>query len=325
MAISFKGVFAQEMHEILDLLNAAKRYTEHYAVIFGSLDKYTFSTKVTEKNLSESLVQKWLQTITVTDSTRNQYIGCTRVLARYLSALDIPAVEPEHRKVSSPYLAYTFTDEEFAAIIDAADNFKASYVKMESAVVFPVLLRVLCACGLRVGEALSLTWQNVDLESGIIYIFEAKNNIQRRVPFSDSLKDLLQRYKARRFSDCSKSEFLFGNPARGNEPYQAQAFRSWFIKILYEAGIAVPRKESFERGLCPHVLRHYFTFKSFQKAVREGRTLEECLPYLSSYLGHVTFFGTEKYLSTNYAVYTDSQKRMAAAIGAVFPEVVFDA
>jgi integrase len=169
-----------------------------------------------------------------------------------------------------------------------------------------------------------LTWANVDLDEGIIYILEAKNNIQRRVPISNSLKSLLLKYQARRFPNCSKSEYLFCNRAKNGQPYQVQAFRGWFLKILSAAGIANQRKESFERLLCPHVLRHYFTFKSFQKAVSEGRTLEECMPYLSAYLGHVSFFGTEKYLTSDYTMYTDSHERMAAAIQSVFPEVVFD-
>ena len=58
-------------------------------------------------------------------------------------------------------------------------------------------------------------------------------------------------------------------------------------------------------------------------AESEGRSLEEIMPYLSAYLGHESFFGTEKYLTTDYTVYTDSQERVARAIESLFPEVRF--
>ena len=56
----------------------------------------------------------------------------------------------------------------------------------------------------------------------------------------------------------------------------------------------------------------------------EGRTLEETAPYLSTYLGHESFYGTEKYLTTDYTVYLDSQDIVEKATISVFPEVNFE-
>ena len=153
---------------------------------------------------------------------------------------------------------------------------------------------------------------------------QAKNNKQRRVPIGNSLKDLLNRYHNRRFAGCDNDEFLFGNSGKDGKPYLKVTFWYWFGKVIQKANICNERKEPFERGISPHTLRHYFTFKSFQKSIAEGRTLEEIAPYLSAYLGHETFYGTEKYLTTDYTVYSDSQEMMEKAIHSVFPEVNFE-
>jgi len=119
-------------------------------------------------------------------------------------------------------------------------------------------------------------------------------------------------------------EFLFGNADKDGEPYLNSSFHYWFIKILKQANISNERTSHFERCISPHTIRHYFTFNSFLQAETAGLTLEEIAPYLSAYLGHESFFGTEKYLTADYTMYTESHKRVESIIGSLFPEVNFE-
>lgn len=57
--------------------------------------------------------------------------------------------------------------------------------------IFSALLRALYCCGLRLGEALKLKVDNVDLNSGIIIVYNGKNNVSRLIPILDSLKENL--------------------------------------------------------------------------------------------------------------------------------------
>lgn len=324
MNVDFQSPLALEMYEYLKLLEGAQRDTESYISTFRSLDEYMIWADITEKALPEKLIYTWLGALTVTPRSKNYIIGRVRKFSRYLVAIGIPAYEPDFCKTSSPFTAYTFSDEEFAAIIDAADNFKANAVASETSYKFPVLLRVLYSCGLRVGEALSLHWADVDLERGIIHILKAKNNKQRRVPVSESLNTLLKRYRQRCFANEDETAYLFGNSDNDGIPFIVSTFRYWFIKILQQANISNERKEFFERCISPHILRHYFTFKSFLNSEAEGRSFEETVPYLSNFLGHETFFGTEKYLTTDYTMYSEAHNRLEAAIESLFPEVNFE-
>jgi len=323
MAFTLKSVLAPEMHEYLDLLNGADKDTESYISTFKSLDTYLTAADVKEKALSENLIQKWLKTLTVSPKTKNYIIGRVRKFSRYLSALEIPATEPDFCRATSAYLAYTFSDEEFDSIIAAADDFKANAVESETSYKFPIMLRILYGCGLRVGEALALQWEDIDFNVGAITVKKAKNNKQRRIPVKDSLTGILKLYYERRFPNCDGSEFLFGNVDKGGLPYINTTFRDWFIRVLRQAKISNERTAHFERCISPHILRHYFTFKSFLSAEAAGLTLEEIMPYLSAYLGHESFFGTEKYLTRDYTMYTDSHERVARIIEPLFPEVNF--
>lgn len=324
MSFVLRSILSAEMYEYLEILNGAEKDTESYVSAFKSLDEYLLSIGLLEKSLPENVVQDWLKTLTISGTTRNYIIARIRCFSRYLIAIGIPSTEPDYARAHSTFVTYTFTDKEFAAIIDVADNATANAVKSETEHVFPVLLRILYGCGLRVGEALALRWEDIDLVSGIITLLETKNNKQRFVPMSSSLTILLKMYHERRFEGCSNTTLLFESAVNPGKPYLKNTFRDWFLRVMRQANISNERKKHFERCISTHTLRHYFTFKSFQKSEMEGRPFEESAPCLTAYLGHETFFSTEKYLTTDYTMYTDSQQKVAAAIEHLFPEVSFE-
>jgi integrase len=57
---------------------------------------------------------------------------------------------------------------------------------------FAVLLRFLLYTGCRIGEALELTWDRLDLSQGTAYIIESKNGDARTVLLRQDLRDALQ-------------------------------------------------------------------------------------------------------------------------------------
>ncbi len=47
--------------------------------------------------------------------------------------------------------------------------------------------------GLRRGEMLALTWQEIDLTLGVIRVLHTKNGERREIPMSHTLRETLQR------------------------------------------------------------------------------------------------------------------------------------
>ena len=321
----YYSCLASEMYDYLKLLENAEKDTCRYRTMFNSLDAYLVDNNLSQRALTEATVSGWLKTLSCGPKSKRNYSGNLRRFSRYLNALEIPAYEPELFRTQSSYVAYTFSDEEFAAIIAAADNFVA--IKRngnQTSYVFPMLLRILYSCGLRIGEALSLHWHDINFDTEVIVIRKAKNHKQRIVPISSSLTDVLRAYNRRMVKDNPDASLLFESARIKGHPYLHNTFRLWFVQIVEKAGISNVRSMPSERIISPHTLRHYFTFKSFIKSEEENRPLEESGPRLAAYLGHESLMGTEKYITTNYVLYKNSHVRMEKSIGNIFPEVSFE-
>ena len=325
MAYIFQSVFASEFKNFLIMIRDAGQQTRGYEATFKSLDIFISENPVQGKALTEETISRWLDSLSCKPQSKNRRITHVRVFSRYLNALEIPAFEPGYMREQSEYIPYTFTDEEFRAIIHAADEFLGNRRgSTKSSRAFPMLLRMLYGCGLRLGEALALRWENVDLGAGILRIKKAKNNKERDVPMDPSLTSLLETYKKRRISENPDSVYVFESDRVPGTPYLGWTFRNWFLSVMEQAGISNERQEKYGRAISPHTLRHYFTYKSFLQAEDKGRTMEQFIPYLSAYLGHRSLLETERYLATDYTLYKDSQERMEQSIGHIFPEVDFE-
>jgi integrase len=325
MRYTFKSIFSSEFGDYLKLVGSSGQRITGYCTTFKKLDIYMIEMGLCEKKLTGDLIDGWLGTLECRSHTKRNRIGHLRRFARYLAALEIPAYEPDLIRSRSDYVAHIFTNEEFEAIIVAADNLRITKSNaVRTTLVFPVLLRILYGCGLRVGEALNMCWDDVDLNKGVITIREAKNKKQRLVPISESLNGILMKYYDRQLFDDPQAQLLFESSRIPGRPYLNNTFRIWFSSILELAGIPNTRSTRYERIISPHCLRHYFVFKSFMKSEAEGRSLEQTAPYLSTYLGHNNLYETERYLSTDYTLYESSQKRLNESIGGLFPEVEFE-
>ena len=95
-------------------------------------------------------------------------------------------------KNSKDFTPYIFTKDEIESILYFADRIGPNRNKfINTPFIYPAVIRLLYGCGLRVGEALTLLCNDVDLHNGVITIRNGKNNVSRLVPMSDSLNKYL--------------------------------------------------------------------------------------------------------------------------------------
>lgn len=323
MKYVFKSVFASEMNQYLNLLHENGRYIYQVQSSLRDLDRFLITNDFTLKNLSADTISSWLKTRNVSARTKIKNLSHMRGFTKYLISLKIEASYPETQKFQSDYIPYVFSDIEIDRIIKSADNFEAREKFTRSTLIFPVLLRILYGCGLRLGEGRSLRWKDVDLEYGILSITQAKNLKQRFVPMDDSLVIVLKDYREMIRVDCICSDYLFESDLHPGSPFKNNTFYEWFSRVLKAADINYAKQDNRKRGPCPHCLRHCFTLKSFLKSDNEGRRFEDTAPFLAAYLGHDSAKETDAYLRSNHSVYTQSHQRVNAAIGHLFPEVNF--
>jgi integrase len=102
---------------------------------------------------------------------------------------------------------------------------------------------------------------------------------------------------------------------------QKYVVRDKFTRILRETDIALKEKPKRERGPCLHCFRHVFAFQSFAQAEAAGRTIDDSVPYLSTYLGHETLNETAKYLKFSSDLFPQALQLFDEYTADVFPEV----
>jgi integrase len=325
MTCALTSILATEMGDYLNLLHEAGRYIDRIQSSLKSLDRYLAEHNHKDRMIAEELVSAWLLTRQVRVRTKAGMLSHIKGFSQYLISLGYEATIPETPIVSSDCIPYVFSEEELKRMVSAADNFGWGTIRpIRASKVFPVLLRVLYGCGLRLGEGLSLRWVNIDLENGIIIIQKAKNMKQRLVPMSSSMTRLLIQYKEKVWYENICRDYLFESNYVHGKPFKNNSFYEWFVKVLKGAGISYSKQDRRERGPCPHCLRHAFVLHSFLKSENEGRKFEDTSAFLSAYLGHDSPKETDQYLRASHTVYAGSHRRVNDYIGNLIPNIDFD-
>jgi len=124
-------------------------------------------------------------------------LGAVRGFARYLHEADprveVPAADllPDKSGRAVPYL---YTDEQIAALIDAAGTLRIAH----KTATFRTLFGLLAATGMRIGEAIALDRSDFDANAGTLTVHNTKFGKSRELPLHPSTTAALTRYLARR-------------------------------------------------------------------------------------------------------------------------------
>ena len=327
MMAEFNSIFKDELQSFLALRETFMSISgyRHYRSYLTSFDKYLTDSNLKEMAITETTVNGWLNTLSgKTSSIANEIISI-RMFIRYLQTFGVPAYVPTIPKVIDDYIPYVFSDEELERIFAAADDFKVTKAQHNPhmQIEFPMILRLLYGCGLRIGETLALQMKDVDIDGGIITILHAKKDKQRLVPMSPTLTSVLRQYCLARGIVGAPDAFLFpsADPAK---PASIRSMRNKFNVIAKSLGITLMERDWHERGPCMHCFRHVFVFKSFAQAERDGRSIDDSIPFLSIYLGHDSLNETEKYLKFSSDMYPEALGLFEEFTENVFPEVDYE-
>jgi integrase/recombinase XerD len=156
-------------------------------------------------------------------------------------------------------------------------------------------LWTLLMTGMRRGEALGLTDDDVDLVANVLTIRKGKFGKSRLVPIAPDVGRRLKRYRKSRAERVApiRPAGPFFPDAEGVKACNPRYLHDSFLQVLRLAGI--PRTG---RGQGPrlHDLRHSFACLRLLAWYEEGANLEAKLPLLATYLGHVGLKSTQVYL-----------------------------
>jgi len=237
-----------------------------------------------------------------------QRLSAARAFAVYMKTID-PQTEVPPRDVfgarqrrPTPYL---WSEEEICRLLEAARMLRPPI----RAASYEALLGLLAVSGMRVGEAIALEREDVDLTTGVITIADAKLGRQRLVPLHPSATDALRSYAQERDRLCPRPRseaFLLSSV--GTALDYSCVFRA-FVKLTTAVGLRTPTARPRM-----HDLRHRFAVETLIRLQRSGEVAGR-MPALSDYLGHVNPAGTWWYVSATPELMELTAKRLEERFG----------
>lgn len=305
----FNSILKDEIDVFLALRKASKSKSssDHDRHTLKLFDEYLCSIGCTDKNLTEELVTGWICTLKGKSSSIANVVIVVKIFLDHLKAYGVNAYIPPTPKVSDDYIPYIFSDNEINLIFSIADTLQVGKPHKNTLihVEFPMILRLMFGCGLRIGETLSLKMRNVDFDIGVLTLKYTKGDKQRLVPMHPSLNKILRQYCMAMGMVGYPEAYLFPT-SDSMEPMKAHNAQHKFNSILEKSNIFLLGRKKYQRGPCMHCLRHVFAFKAFANAEKTGRRIDDVIPYLSIYLGHDSLKETEKYLKFSSEMFPDA-------------------
>jgi integrase len=230
-----------------------------------------------------------------------------RGFARYQKGLnphtEVPAVGllPFRSRRARPYL---YTKVEIGRLLEAARKIESPF-KLQP-YTYHCLLGLLAVSGLRLGEALGLQPQDVNLPEGVLTVRGAKFGKSRLVPLHPSTCAALRDYARRREKIYPRRAAYFFVSSHCTKITKSN-FSCVFRDLSRQVGL---RQSGVRHGPRVHDLRHRFAIETLLRWYRQGAEVTRRMSVLSTYLGHGNVTGTYWYLSSTPELLAAASKRI---------------
>lgn len=320
---SFKSVLAPFIIQYLRMKEAAGIKLDNHIYNLQSFDRTAEGLQLANPVITETLYMAWKQSLgTLKPTTEYEKICIIGQFCKYLLRIGLSGYVPVNpRKPQKEYVPYIFTKDQLRNIFTEADNLLIRHRCMNSILFsMPALLRLLYSSGMRIGEACSLTNQDIDLGKSIITIRNTKNGRERALPICGSLRKVLLQYHGKRallpIMGANDPDAPFFISLNGKKIRESSVL-SWFHQILKNCGI----KYLPHNGPRIHDLRHTFAVHALDAMSRNGKDVYCGLPILSVALGHKCVSDTELYVRITNQVYPDLTSLSSKIAEHIFPTI----
>jgi len=323
--LKYESVFAPYFDSFLKMKDAMGYGLYKFERIFLDLDRFFLKSRATATYISSEQIAAWRAT-RVNDKARTLYDKCSVLsqFCKYMCHLGHECYIPRlPKRKELDFIPYVFTHEQMKCIFQECNRLNLFCGNMNTALVaIPALIRFLYSTGARINEALSIRNMDIDYQNHQVIIRKTKNQMQRMVPINPSLEEVMKQYEGYRdrmpVEDLTDKEHFFFVKANGKAFTNTTSYR-WFKKVLKQCGIPHIGKL---QGPRVHDIRHTCAVHTLEKMVKSGVDIYCALPILSTFLGHTSIKGTEKYVRMTEEIYPEIIKMENPLTSFVFPNQI---
>jgi site-specific recombinase XerD len=224
----------------------------------------------------------------------------------WVSMSPLPVQAP---KLPPPLAPYIYSVDELNRLVAATETLQTSQSPLRAETMRSLLL-FLYGTGMRIGEALSLTLQDVDLAERLVTVHDSKFFKTRWVPIGPrltrALNDYLSRRQQRPLPAGEASAFFATHTGRHLE---YRVINKLFGRLRQVAKIYREPTARYQPRL--HDIRHTTAVHRVIAWYRAGADVQRLLPQLAAYLGHVDIRSTQCYLSMTPELLQEASLRFA--------------
>jgi integrase/recombinase XerD len=220
-------------------------------------------------------------------------LGAVRGFVTYLHSLDATVPVPPAdllRHGSDRATPYLYSDAQIRALITATGGLQPPF----RAATYQTLIGLLVVSGIRIGEAIALDTDDLDVTSGLLVLRHTKFGKTRLVPLHPSTTRALTEYLNLRDQEHPHprcSALLVSTAAARLHHANVSLV---FARLTRQAGI-IPRSAACRPRI--HDVRHSFAVATVLDWYRTGADVPAMMPHLATYLGHTDPKNTFWYLS----------------------------
>lgn len=320
--IAYKSVFAPYFNSFLNMKETMGYGLIKFQWILLELDRFFVDTGTNDTHITSQQIATWSKT-RVNDKERTLYDKYSIVsqFCRYMCHVGVECYIPRLPKQKDiDFIPYVFTHQQMENIFRECDNLVTRTNCMNSSLfAMPALVRFLYSTGVRISEAISFKNGDVDYARHQVIIRKTKNKMQRIVPLNACLIEVMKQYESYRnrmpIEGISESERPFFVSPIGSQITKGTVYK-WFKLVLEKCGIPHIGKH---QGPRVHDIRHSCAVHSLVKLVKEEVDIYCALPILSTFLGHKTIIGTERYVRLVQEMYPEIIKMQDAVTSFIFP------
>jgi integrase/recombinase XerD len=224
-------------------------------------------------------------------------LSVVRGFVRYLQPIDPTAELPPTgalprggRRRPTPYV---YSDGEILALIAAAGRWRSWRTPMASATL-QTLIGLLAVTGLRIGEAIRLDRDDLDLEHQRLVVRNSKFGKSRELPLHPTTIEALRGYLHVREQLLPEFDTLALLITATGQRLERRHVEWQFARLRKRVGL-IPRPGSHAPRL--HDVRHTFAVRTMLDSYQSGGDPQARLAQPSTYLGHADPANTYWYLS----------------------------
>jgi len=295
----FTGPWGKDMLEFILLKKRLGAQYEFEERTLADLDRYLSRVGLSEpEGVTPEAIKGWLaqqignneQTLHTKRKVAEQFFEYLRALGRIEKN---PALggHPIPRRTRPPYV---LSKSQIQEILQRARQMPDLPFFPHRGATYEMIFATLYCLGLRVSEACRLCLSDIDLDNGLLLIRSSKFYKSRLLPVGPNYLNRLRGFVKIRYAyqDRNPEELPLFPCRHGRQIRRGSLGR--VLRILL-AQLYLEAKPG-RRGPCLHSFRHAFAVHRLVRWYRDGEDVQNKLPFLSAFLGHVDLCSTQVYL-----------------------------